>query len=135
LYLTVAGIVVFGTAHARRGADRDLVGFLVAGLIGVLTFPMFAVPFVFGALALCAGRSRREIARMAVGLAGVGAVALLVYVDALGGILQSSQDFQNHRSLDPLPWSSVWRWPFDFVGSICSQAAAALPGVSGAELK
>ncbi len=143
-YLAMTGVVISAIRVVESADDprvgddglrrqrRWLVAFGASGLLGVLTFPFFALPFVLSATALAAVAPLRRTIGFIV--AAVGAAGVVVYADALGQITRSTDDFRHHRNIGPLPWTTIITWPRDMFGATAAHAGRYTP-LDGSDIR
>lgn len=118
--LAMSGLVVHGDSALRDPEAAKVWPFIVSGTLGLLTLPVFVLPFLFCAIPLIAARPLMR--RTLIGVSVSGLVALAWYAPMLMQILQhSSQQFGA-----PVRWhSSVTMSPDRLVFHI---ARLLLPG-------
>lgn len=86
--LAGAVALICADRFARGPSGKALLGFSVAGLVGIATLPVFALAFVGQALPLMSLRVARL--RVVGAVACVGVLALLLYAPLLGDVLDST---------------------------------------------
>jgi hypothetical protein len=98
--LAMCGLVIQGDSALRNSEKAKVWPFIVFGTVGVLTLPVFVLPFVFCAIPLVAVRSLRR--RILIGITISGTLALSWYSPMLSQIVEnSSQEFG-----EPVLWHS-----------------------------
>ena len=90
--LAMTGLITQGDAALTDPESRAIWGFALFGGIGVLTLPVFVLPYTLAALGLLFEPRLR--ARLLIGLVASGVVALAWFFPMLGGIVErSSQQY------------------------------------------
>jgi hypothetical protein len=89
-FFAMSGVLAFGIRVLRFGSLRDLTLYLACGVIGVLTLPVFVLPFGFsGAVLFLACRGIRK--QLVVGFTVAAVVCAIVFLPILGDMLTASQ--------------------------------------------
>lgn len=88
-YLAAAVMLIAADNILTRRGGRDMPYLFIAGTVGTVTLPIFAIPFTLTVLSLAYEPTRRR--SMAFGLGTSALVCLLIYAPSLSALAQSTR--------------------------------------------